>query len=75
MSIEFGQYFEREQLKGLVDIKLTINLSPSINVESVKKELLATELMIENGRVTTAPLPKNSLPLHIKKTVDLICFN
>jgi hypothetical protein len=73
--IEFNKWFEREQLKGLVDIKLTIDLSPSINVESVKNELLATELMIENGQVTTAPLPKNSLPLHIKKTVDLICFN
>ncbi len=73
--IEFNKWYEREQLKGLVDIKLTIDFSPSINVETVKNELLATELMIENGQVTTAPLPKNSLPLHIKKTVDLICFN
>ena len=72
--IEYNKWYEREQLKGLVDIKLTIDFSPSINVETVKNELLATELMIENGQVTTAPLPKNSLPLHIKETVDLICF-
>lgn len=53
--IEFDNWLEREKANGLIDIRISVANKDGINVDAIKREILAAEAAIARGDVQTFP--------------------
>ncbi|MDR3159765.1 MAG: hypothetical protein LBU11_12360 [Zoogloeaceae bacterium] len=71
-NVKFGQWFDEQKRRGLVDIKFSIAPSQTTTVDNIKNAILAAEDAIAKGELRAAPAPAPIPDDSVAKTLRAI---